>query len=911
MYKILREYGITVREFWKHWWKWFMNKLHRNAAVTLDNPPSQLPLPVQEGTMEAMPRWNARRSPQKSYANLPNSYHRSKLIMRLAKLAFIGVLLMIVGIFVGLPLLAYDLPSPDKVVRREGFSSKILDRNGKPLYDIFEEGRRIPVNIDQVPEDLRHATVAIEDKNFYEHGGFDVLGTLRGLSRQFTRGRAQGGSTLTQQLVKNTLLTDERSIWRKVREFVLAIQIERSYSKDQILQMYLNEAPYGGTAYGVAAASDSYFGKPVKDLTLTESVILAGLPQRPSYYSPFTGEDKAYVGRAEAVARRMREDNYISEEQEKEVDEELPNYKFQDKSNQFKAPHFVQYVQRKLEEEYGEQVIETGGLKVTTTLDLDLQDKTQEIVATEIEKVQNLKISNGASVVINPETGEILAMVGSRGFNDPDIDGQVNVTTSLRQPGSSIKPITYVAGFKKGYTPSTLLMDVSTEFPAGPNQPMYKPVNYDGKFRGPVQVRYALGNSLNIPAVKMLAMVGVKDMLQTAYDMGITSLEPTTKNMSRLGLSVTLGGGEVKLVELTSAYAVFMNGGYRVQPSAILRVEDASGHVLEENKPKKKERVITPEQAYLIADILSDNEARKQTFGVNNSLVIPGKTVAVKTGTTNDRRDNWTIGGNKFAVSGVWVGNNDNSPMGQLTSGVSGAAPIWRKIILESLKNKPNEGFDKPGGIQETGVDLLSGYAAHDGFPSRQEKFVDGTQPGEDPVHVKLKVCRSDGKLATPSDIASSNYDEKEFYVFKENDPVSTDGINRWQDGINAWLTTQSDARYKPPSEYCGTANPVNVEFKYPTEHTSNLPNSFTVEIRPDSTATISEVTLDIDGNRVRVWNNPPYKEDVTLADGIHTLRAHAKDSNGKESERIITIGVKTEWSTPAPSPTPTPLLEL
>lgn len=842
---------------------------------------------------------------------LPASYHRSKLIMRLAKFAFAGVILMIVGIFVAIPLLAYDLPSPDQVVRREGFSSKILDRNGKSLYDIFEQGRRIPIKIEDVSEDLKQATVAIEDKNFYQHNGFDILGTIRGLSRQFTRGRAQGGSTLTQQLVKNTLLTPERSPLRKLREFVLAIQIERTYTKDQILQMYLNEAPYGGTSYGIAAAADSYFGKSPKDLTLAESAILAGLPQRPSYYSPFTGEDKAYVGRTEDVLRRMREDGYITEEEEKAANEEVKTKIFRDKSTQFKAPHFVQYVQRKLEEEYGEQVIEQGGLKVTTTLDLDLQDKAQQIVAEEINKVKGIKISNGASVVLNPETGEILAMVGSRGFDDPEIDGQVNITTALRQPGSSIKPVTYVTAFKKGYTPSTLLMDVATEFPGGAGQPMYKPVNYDGKYRGPVQVRYALANSLNIPAVKMLAMVGVKDMLSTAYDLGLTSLEPTKENMSRLGLSVTLGGGEVRLLELAGAYSAFMNSGYKVEPTAILKVEDANGKVLEEIKPKKKEKVLTPEQAYLIADILSDNNARSMAFGTNSALVIPGKTVMAKTGTTNDRRDNWTFGGNKYAAVGVWVGNNDNSPMGALTSGVSGAAPIWRRIVQEALKGKPNDAFDRPGGIQETGVDIISGYGAHDGFPSRTEKFVDGTQPGEDPVHVKLKVCKNDGKLATPSDIAAGNYDEKEFFVFKENDPVSTDGVNRWQEGINAWIAAQSDARYRPPTDYCGTANPVNVEFKYPTDQTSNLPNKFTVEVRPDSTATITEVSLDVDGSRVRVWNSTPYREDVDLSDGIHILRARAKDSNGKESERVITIGVNTKWATPTASPAPTSILDL
>lgn len=831
--------------------------------------------------------------------------------MLFAKLAFIGVILGFVTLLIAIPLLSYGLPSPDEVVRREGYSSKILDRNGKPLYDIFEDGRRIPVEFDQIPNTLKEATIAIEDKNFYQHQGFDPLGMLRGLSRQFTRGRAQGGSTLTQQLVKNVLLTDERSVTRKLREFVLAIQIERKYSKDDILRMYLNEAPYGGTAYGVAAASDTYFGKEVSELTLLESAILAGLPQRPSYYSPFTGEDKAYEGRTEAVLRRMREDGYISEEDEEQALSDLKTFEFRDKGNQFKAPHFVQYVQRILEETYGEQVIEQGGLTVTTTLDLELQDKAQQIVTDEINKVKAQKITNGASVVLNPETGEILAMVGSRGFDDPEIDGQVNVTTSLRQPGSSIKPITYAAGFMKGYTPATLLMDVETEFPAGPNQPLYKPVNYDGKYRGPVQVRYALANSLNVPAVKMLAMVGVSEILQTAYDLGITSLEPTSANMSRLGLSVTLGGGEVKLVELAGAYGAFMNGGHRIEPTAILKVEDASGKVLEDVNPKKKERVLSPEAAYLVADILSDNDARSQTFGTNSALNISGKTVAAKTGTTNDRRDNWTFGGNKYAVVGVWVGNNDNSPMGALTSGVSGAAPIWRKIVIESLTGKPNDGFEKPGGIVETGVDVVSGYAAHDGFPSRTEKFIDGTQPGEDPVHVKLKVCKQDGKLATPSDIASGNYDEREFFQFVENDPVSTDGINRWQEGINKWISTQPDSKYKPPNDYCGTANPLNVEFKTPTDRTSNLPNTFPIEVRPDSTAQIVEVTLDVDGNRARNWNTPPYKTDLTLENGVHVLRARARDEKGNESERIITIGVNTNWDANIATPTLTPILEL
>ena len=367
-------------------------------------------------------KWSSKYSPKK--------LKYSRILVKLAKFSFLGVVVAFLGLFVVLPLFAFNLPSPDKIVRREGFSTKILDRNGSVLYDIYADQKRTPVELNVIPQDLREATIAIEDKNFYKHEGFDPLGMLRGLSRLFTRGYAQGGSTLTQQLVKNVLLTSERSVFRKVREFILAIQIERRYTKDEILQMYLNEAPYGGTAWGVGSASETYFGKSVSDLNLVESAILAGLPQRPSVYSPYSSEPKAYVERTKQVLRRMREDGYIDNNEEKQALGDLEEVSFQEKGANFKAPHFVQYVQSILEDRYGQRIVEQGGLRVTTTLDLELQEKAQTVVQEEIEKVKNLKISNGAAVVLNPQTGEILAMVGSRGFSDPDIDGQVNVTLS-------------------------------------------------------------------------------------------------------------------------------------------------------------------------------------------------------------------------------------------------------------------------------------------------------------------------------------------------------------------------------------------------------------------------------------------------------------------------------------------------
>lgn len=839
---------------------------------------------------------------------------RKQRLARLAKIGFVGVLVLTVLSFIAVPILSLTLPSPDQIVRREGFATKILDRNGQVLYDIFVDERRTPIeSIDQVPDYMKQATIAIEDRNFYDHQGFDPFGMLRGLSRIVTRGQAQGGSTLTQQLVKNVLLTSERTVTRKLKEFVLALQIEQRYSKDDILLLYLNEVPYGGTSYGVQAASETYFNKNVRDLNLVESAILAGLPQSPSRYSPYSSTPEAYINRAEQVLRRMREDGYITPEQEEEAAQMLPNVEFQPRGANFKAPHFVQYVQNILEERYGAAAVEQGGLVVTTTLDLTLQEEAQAIVSEEITKVENLNITNGAAVVLDPQTGEILAMVGSKDYNATDYDGQVNVVTRLRQPGSSIKPITYVTALKEGYTASTLLMDTPTEFPAGPGQPMYAPVNYDGKFRGPTQVRYALANSYNVPAVKMLAMVGIRNMLTTAYEMGITSLEPTQDNLSRLGLSATLGGGEVKLLELTSAFGAFTNGGHKVEPSAILKIEDYRGNVLEENRPEKGRQVLTPEEAFIISDILSDNNARSAVFGLNSLLNVPDRQVAVKTGTTNDLRDNWAIGGETQAMVGVWVGNNDNSKMTSVASGVSGATPIWRRIIIAALKDKPNVPFETPAGVVSVEIDSVSGYAATEGFASRTEYFVKGTEPLEDPVHVKLRVCRNEDGLATPADIANGNFEEREYFVFTENDPVSgSEGPNRWMEGIQKWINEQNDPRYRPPTQYCSASAKLSIDVREPKDRTSDLPNEVRIRFNIDSIHSIQEAWIEVDGVRRRTFTGPPYEHVLNLENGIRKIKAVAKDSQGNQGDSTVTVGVNSKWNatpTPAPTPTPTPVV--
>lgn len=799
------------------------------------------------------------------------------------------------------------LPDPENVLRKTGFSSVILDRKGEEvLFDVYTDENRKFTPLEEMPEYLKQATIAVEDKDFYEHQGFDLLGMVRGVSRLFTRGRAQGGSTLTQQLVKNVLLTTERRISRKVREFVLSVRIESRFEKDEILQMYLNEAPYGGTAWGVAAASEMYFGKEVEDLDLAESVILAGLPQAPSRYSPYNSE--GYLDRAKQVARRMREDEYINEETEEELVKSLEQVEFRPAGASIKAPHFVMEVRAILEEMFGPQVLERGGLKVTTTLDWELQKKAQDVVAKEIEKVADtLDISNGASVVIDVNTGDVLSMVGSKDFFNENIDGEVNVVTRLRQPGSSIKPVVYATAFAEGFTPASVLVDVETEFPGKDEDTPYIPKNYDGEEHGPLHLRDALASSINIPAVKLLALVGVKDVLSQAYKMGITSMEPTKANMSRLGLSMALGGGEIKLLEMSAAYGAFANGGFKVEPEFILKVEDADGEVLFEKKEVKKSRVLDERVAFLINSILSDNNARLITFGENSYLNLGSRSVAVKTGTTNDMRDNWTVGWTSDVLIGVWVGNNDNSPMKNVASGVSGAAPIWRKQMLDVLSLYPDKGFKVPEGVVEVEVDRVSGYPKHDEFPAYKEWVIQGTLPtGEDKIHQQMKVCKNDHtRLANQVQVAQGNYDGKEFIVLREDDPLTN--RNLWQIGIDAWVLSQADQKYRPPTEYCESASGLDVQIISPKDRTRV--DSSTVQFRFEVTSEkeIDWVELYVDDVLEETFTSLPYvKEIELLVDGQHKVRVIAKDKDGKESDRVHEFGVNEDWS---PSPTPTPTL--
>lgn len=827
--------------------------------------------------------------------------------INIGKWLFVGSVSVCVLVVLIFAWYSRGLPDPTKVQRKTGFSTEILDRSGKTiLYDVYTDQDRKFTPLNEVSDYLKKATISIEDKEFYSHGGFDPMSVLRIAKNVVLKQRLIGGSTLTQQLVKMLLLTNERKVSRKVREFMLAIRIEKTFTKDEILQMYLNEAPYGGTAVGIASAAQIYFGKTPNELTLTESVLLAGLPQSPSRYSPYGSNNKAYLPRAKEVSRRMREDGVITKEMETAVNNELETIQFKGMaSNRIKAPHFVMYVKQQLEEMYGASVLETGGLKVTTSLDWDLQQKAETAVKEEVDKVsKQLSISNGASVIIDTSNGEIVSMVGSKDFFDKTIDGEVNVTTRLRQPGSSIKPLVYATAFMKNFSPATVLADVVTEFPGKDDKTPYVPKNYDGKEHGLLHLRDALGSSINVPAVKLMALVGVDKVLSQGYKMGINSLQPTQETISRVGLSMALGGAEVKLLELASAYGSFSNGGLKISPVSILKIQDGSGKVIYENKPVKQERVLDEKIAFLINSVLSDNNARLLTFGQNSYLNMGNKAIAVKTGTTNDMRDNWTLGWSPNYIVGVWVGNNNNDKMKNVASGVSGAAPIWRREILETLKLKNEKPFNQPSGVVQIDVDKISGWPAHDNYPSYKEWFIEGNIPtGSDSIHSKIKVCVGDNnKLADAVSISQGNFSEKEGIIIKEKDPLTDK--NLWQKAIDEWVAKQTDQVFRVPTETCGASAEIDIQISTPSQRIRIDGDTLSIKYAIASTKPLVESRLYIDDVLEQTFGSETsVSKEIKVTTGKHKLKVVAKNNEGKEESKTNDFAVNIDWTDSVASP--------
>jgi 1A family penicillin-binding protein len=629
-------------------------------------------------------------------------------------------------------------------------STRIYDRHGRLLYEVVmaREGTHTYVPFEQIPESLREATIAVEDASFYSNPGFDVFAMGRALVQNLRAGSiVAGGSTITQQLVRNLYFSREerasRSPWRKVRETILAFRLARHVDKDKILELYLNQVYYGNLAYGVEAAARTYFGKSARDLDLAEASLLAGLPQSPAAYDPLANLSAAKQ-RQRSVLSLMERRGYISQAEADAAFEEPLH--FAEAIFPMEAPHFVVYVRNLLDHQLGAETLEQGGLRVYTSLDLDIQHIAEGIVQRHVASLADHEVSNAALTALDPTTGQILAMVGSADYFDEDIDGAVNMALAPRQPGSSIKPITYAAALSRGYTAATPIADVRTSFFTRKGE-LYTPDNYDAQFHGLVSLRYALGSSLNVPAVQVMDEIGVDTVLRLAHDLGITTLD----DIGRYDLSLTLGGGEVRLLDLTAAYAAFASGGVRREPAAILRVEDSSGQVLYEWKRPPEERVLSPQVAYLITDILSDNRARMLSFGEYSPLRL-SRPAAAKTGTTSDFRDNWTIGYSPNLVAGVWVGNADNRAMHQV-SGVTGAGPIWHDFMEEVLKDTPRQPFSRPEGLVETEVceptGLLPGPWC---LQPRRELFVAGSQPTTTETYYRaLEVCASTGELASPS----------------------------------------------------------------------------------------------------------------------------------------------------------------
>ncbi len=657
----------------------------------------------------------------------------------------------LIAVFI-IPFFLYiviDIPSPSKLSDAQAFdvSTKIFDRNGQLLYEIYTDKNRTPVKLNDLPPYVYQASIAIEDKDFYRHFGFDASGMIRAIKNTIFKQRLQGGSTITQQLVKTALLTRERTLIRKIKEAVLTVAAEIMYSKSDILEMYLNHIPYGGTSYGIEAASQVYLNKHASELTLAEASFLAGLPQSPSRFSPFGINPDLAKARQKDVLRRMVEDKYITQDAaEKAGQEEL---KFATAKINIKAPHFVFFIRDLIEQKYGQELVERGGLRVYTTLDLQIQQDAQASLSAEINKLTRYKVGNGAAMVTKPNTGEILAMVGSRNYFDATHDGQVNVAIRERQPGSSVKPLNVVTAFQlKRITPASMLLDIPTCFKVG-GQKAYCPRNYDGQFHGPVQTRFFLGNSYNIPEIKTISLNTVQSFVATASAMGITSW----KDSSNYGLSLTLGGGEVTMYDMAQAFGTLANQGVKVPLQPILKIEDFQGNVLEEYNPEEAtealtrmtknqdiervgevRRVLNREPSYLVSHILLDNNARVGAFGSSSKLNIPNQVVSVKTGTTNDLKDNWTIGYTPEFLTAVWVGNNDATPMNPyLVSGVTGAAPIWNSIMSKVLKGHKSVWPEKPEDVVDKEVCTISGLLPNPEAPcqTRVEYFWKGTEPTE------------------------------------------------------------------------------------------------------------------------------------------------------------------------------------
>ncbi|MBP9686734.1 MAG: penicillin-binding protein [Candidatus Doudnabacteria bacterium] len=839
------------------------------------------------------------------------STRNKRLLLSWAFRAFaIGVALIAV-MFI---YFSFTLPDPNTLLQRTvPESTKIYDRNGELLYEIHGEAKRTLVQLDAISPFVKNATVAVEDKDFYKHNGISFRGILRSVWVDITSGsKQQGGSTITQQFVKNALLTKDKKLSRKLKEVILSIELEARYSKDQILQLYLNEIPYGRNAYGIEAAAKSYFSKSAKDLTLAESAYLAALPQSTTYYNPFGPNREALDRRQQTILGLMEAQGYITAVEKEAANQE--KVAFTPPQNSLKAPHFVLYVQDYLAEKFGEDSLEEGGLKVYTTLDLHLQTIAEEAIAERVEKnATTYNAHNAALVAIDPKTGQILSMVGSKDFfgesqpagckpgKDCLFDPSVNVALSLRQPGSSFKPYVYLTAFKKefGYSPASMLMDVTTNFGSYGGK-SYIPKNYTGANFGPVSMRQALAGSLNIPAVKTLALVGVNNAIKTAKDLGITS------TFNDCGLSLVLGGCEVKLLDHTNAYATIGNGGVFNPATPILKIESRTGEILEEYTDKSQ-RAVDAEAVFELTSILTDNQARSYIFGINNPLTLPGRQLACKTGTTNEWRDGWTMCTTPSIAVGVWTGNNyAKEPMKRNADGVVVAAPIVNSFLKQALAGKPAEEFSQPQGIQRITVDSTSGKLPTSYTPqTKEEIFASYSTPTQyDDVHVVVRIDKTTG-LAATSNTPPENVEFRSYTVFRSERPDDA----AWEEPVRKWMENKGYAYPPNGSSYGGQPGDTNapqVTIQQPQNGGRITQSPFTIQPKISGTSTIVKVDLLIDGQLIESKTSEPYFFTVSkkIADGERTIAIHVTDEYGRSADTSIQATFSTTSSLNIASPT-------
>lgn len=809
-------------------------------------------------------------------------------------LGFAGTLLLTILAFA---FYSKDLPDPNKIIDRDiAQSTKIYDRTGEHLlYEIHGAERRTLIELSQIPQYAIDATIAIEDKNFYKHKGLSLPHIAKAIVLEVLQkirlynGTVPGGSTLTQQFIKNAVLTTEKSYARKIKEFVLAYRIEQKFSKEEILKLYFNEIPYGSTAYGIETASHIYFDKSAKDLTLAEAAVLAALPQAPSYYSPYGSHKEELLGRQRYILKLMAEQSYITEEEA--ADAQTQEIVFKKRREDIAAPHFVFMVKELLSERYGERLVEQGGLKIITTIDFEKQRAAEEAVAAqETKNAEQYNAHNASLVSIDVTTGEIVALVGSKDYFNDDINGQVNIATSSRQPGSSLKPLIYAEAFNRGYRPDTIVYDLNTSFAA--SGAPYRPQNYDGKERGPITLRSALQGSLNIPAVKVLYLVGARNAVERAREFGYNTLT----DPDRYGLSLVLGGAEVRLLEHVNAYAAFAREGIFKQSVAILKVEDGSGAVLEEHKNSEERRVLPRDVARTLTNVLSDNGARAFIFGGSNHLTLSGRPAAAKTGTTNNYHDAWTLGYTPQFATGVWVGNADNTAMKRGADGSVIAAPIWQNYMNKIHQGTPVESFNAPTPLQPCDKPMLCGNTGV----------------------TTVKINADTGKLASPytplSKIKEITFQEAHsiLYYVKREDPTGSPPQNPesdpqyrlWEEPVQKWAELEGITNQTPPTEVDDLYRPEDqpsISWTVPQNNTIIRDQTTSFAVSANAPKGVAKVLYFLNNVPVGESNNFPYsllfQPSPVTPNGTYTLRAVVQDTIGNEQIAALTITLDVDRS--------------